>query len=191
MNEQAMFETYQEVVVPEPVLLKVERKNRYGSVAGLDDEELATPEELERNIIRDEWGPVLELPVKGRQDGFRPDVDEDGVVFGAFGSVDFDRIKPGFDKAQYKANKLREQLKDTILMLEMIRRRLPRKPVALILKYLRMGIIDLECIANFDAWQLGTFYLRARWLRKQITELEEVSWERKQKRAMRFFASLG
>ena len=191
MNERAMFETYQEVVVPEPVLLKVERRNKYGSVAGLDDEELATPEELERNIIRDEWGPVLELPVNDRQGGFRPNVDEDGVVFGAFGSVDFDRIKPGFDKAQYKADKLREQLKDVIIMFEMVRERLPRRPASLVLKYLRMGIIDLECIANFDAWQLGTFYLRARWLRKQITELEEVSWERKQKRARRFFASLG
>jgi hypothetical protein len=177
--------------IPVSAVLSAQRQDRYGHVRGLDDSELADPEELARQIIRDEWGPVLELPVNGRQDGFRPNVDEDGVVFGAFGSVDFDRIRLGFDKAQYKADKLKEQLKDTILMLEMIRQRLPKKPVALILKYLRMGIIDLECIANFDAWQLGTFYLRARWLRKQITELEEDSWGRKQERARRFFASLG
>ena len=191
MKEQTTFETYQGIVVPEPVLLKVEQKDRWGHVPGLDDEELASPDELARQILRAEWGPVLELPVQGRQGGFRPDVNEDGIVFGAFGSVDFGRAIPQFDKARYKADKLREQLKDTILMLEMIRQRLPRKPVALILKYLRMGIIDLEHISNFDAWRLGTLHLRARSLRKQIVELEEASWRRKQEGARRFFASLG
>ncbi len=190
MNESETFETYQGIVVPEPVLLKLEQKDRYGHVPELDDEELASREELEREILRAEWGLVLDLPVNGKHGGFRPDVDEDGIVFGAFGSVDFERVKPGLDKVRYKADKLREQLKDTIIMLEMIRGRLPRKPVALILKSLRMGIIDLEDIGNFDMWQLGTLYLRARQLRKQIVELEEASWQRKQERARRFFASL-
>ncbi len=192
MNEQTMCETYQGIVVPETALLKVEQKDRYGHVPGLDDEELASPEELERAVMRAEWGPVLELPVKHAHGWIQPAVDESGGVdWGAFGTVDFSRTMPGFDKARYKADRLREQLKDTVLMLEIIRQRLPKKPVALILKYLRMGIIDLEDISNFDAWQLGTLYLRARSLRKQITELEEASWRRKQERARRFFASLG
>ena len=37
-------ETYQDVVVPESTVLKLERENRYGSVPGLDDEELADPD---------------------------------------------------------------------------------------------------------------------------------------------------
>ena len=49
------------------------------------------------------------MPVQGKQGGFRPDVDEDGFIFGAFASVDFERVKPGFDKARYKADKLRGQ----------------------------------------------------------------------------------
>ena len=191
MNQQTTFETYQGIVAPEPVLLKVEQKDRWGHVPGLDDEELASPEELERQILRAEWGPVLALPVQGRQGGFRPGVDEDGIVFGTFGSVDFERTMPQFDKARYKADKLRERLKDTIIMLEMIRQRLPRKPASLVLKYLRMGIIDLEDISNFDAWQLGTLYLRAKRLRREIVELEEASWRRKQEQARRFFDSLG
>ncbi len=192
MNEQTTFETYQSIVVPGPVLLKVEKRDKYGHVPGLDDEELASPEELERAVMRAEWGPVLELPVKHGHGWIQPAVDESGGVdWGAFGTVDFSRTMPAFDKVQYKADKLREQLKDTVLMLEMIRERLPRKPVALVLKYLRMGIIDLEHISNFDAWQLGTLYLRARHLRKQITELEEASWRRKQERASTFFASMG
>jgi len=54
-----------------------------------------------------------------------------------------------------------------------------------------MGVIDLEHISNFDAWQLGTLYLRARRLQKQIAELEEASWRRKQQQAEAFFARLG
>ena len=46
-------------------LISVERRNPYGSVPGLDDEELATPEELERQVMLAEWGPVLALPVRG------------------------------------------------------------------------------------------------------------------------------
>ncbi len=192
MNEQTMCETYQGIVVPEPVLVRVEKKDKYGHVPGLDDDELASPEELEREILRAEWGPVLELPVKHGHGWIQPAVDESGGVdWGAFGTVDFSRTMPGFDKARYKADKLRERLKDILIMLEMIRGRLPRRSVALILKYLRMGIIGLEDISNFDAWQLGTLYLRARRLSKQIVELEEASWRRKQERARRFFASLG
>lgn len=190
MNESE--ETYQGVVAPAPVLLRVERKDKYGHVPGLDDEELASPEELERAVMRDEWGPVLELPVKHGHGWIQPAVDESGGVdWGAFATVDFDRMRPEFDKARYKADNLREQLKDAVLMFEMIRQRLPRKPVALILKYLRMGIIDLEDISNFDMWSLARYYLRARRLRKEISELEEASWRRKQERARRFFASLG
>lgn len=190
MNEQKTVETYQGIVVPEPVPVKVEKKDKWGHVPGLDDEELASPEELERAVLRAEWGPVLALPVQGKG-SFRPDVDEDGFVFGAFASVDFERVKSGFDKARYKADKLREQLKNSIIMFQMIRQRLPKKSAGLILKHLRMGIIDLEGIADFDTRQLGTFYLRIRSLRKQIAELEEASWSRKQKRAMRLFAQLG
>jgi len=191
MNEQKTVETYQGTVVPEPVLLRVEKKDKWGHVPGLDDEELASPEELERAVLRAMWGPVLALPVQGKGSGFRPDVDEDGFVFGAFASVDFERIKSGFSRVQYKAQKLREQLKNTIIMFQMIRERLPKKSVALILKYLRMGTIDLESIIDFDTWQLGTFYLRIRSLREQISELEEASFRMKQARVNRFFAQLG
>jgi len=44
------------------VLVKREQANRYGSVEGLDDEELADPEELERQVFAEEWAPILALP---------------------------------------------------------------------------------------------------------------------------------
>ena len=51
------------IEVPESVLLRPDRGNRYGSVPGLDDSELADPDELERQVVRGEFGPVLALPV--------------------------------------------------------------------------------------------------------------------------------
>ena len=48
--------------VPVSALLHEERRNRYGSVPGLDDEELADPAELERQVYLQEFGPVLALP---------------------------------------------------------------------------------------------------------------------------------
>ena len=190
MNKQEEFETYQGIEVPAPVLVRVERKDKYGSVPGLDDEELASSEELERQIMRSEWGPVLDLPVNGKQGGFRPDVNEDGIAVGAFGSVDFDRIKPGFDKVRYKAEKLREQLKDLLIMIGIVRQRLPRKRVALTLKYVRMGILDEEHILSFDMWQLAKMYMRARWLQKQIAKLVEASFRKKQERVEAWWAGL-
>ena len=125
MNNESSCVVCQGVEVPESVLLRREQGNKYGSVPGLDDSELADPDELERQVFMQEFGPVLALPVKGRR-AVRPDVDESGNVdWGAFGTVDFDRYSGGFDKVRYKAEKLREQLKDLIIMVSMIKERLP------------------------------------------------------------------
>ena len=62
--------------VPATALLSEHLKNRYGSVRGLDDEELATPEELERQVFLEEWGPILALPVRGRTCAITPTMDE-------------------------------------------------------------------------------------------------------------------
>ena len=191
MDQETSFIVYEGVVVPESALLKKERSNRYGSIEDLPDEELADPDELERQFLRQEFAPVLALPVKTRKGWIRPNVDEDGRIdWGAFATVDFDRDQPEFDKARYKADKLREQWEDTILMLEMVRQRVPSKPATLILKYLWMGIIELEHILDFEMWLLARYYLRARKLEQEIAKLEEASQRRRQKKAEAFFASL-
>jgi hypothetical protein len=64
--------------------------------------------------------------------------------------VDFERTRPEFDKARYKADKLREKLKDVLIMLGIVKERLPGKAKDLVLKYLRTGIIGLEHITNED-----------------------------------------
>jgi len=184
-------EAYEVDGVPVSALLSVERKNRYGSVPGLDDEELADPAELEREVILQEWGPVLALPVKGRKSGILPAVDESGGVdWGAFGTVDFERTMPEFDKARYKADVLREQLKGVVIIMSIVSERLPGRAKYLVLKYLKMGSIELEHIGHPDMAALARLFLRARSLREEIRVLEEASEARRRWRLERFLAEV-
>ena len=119
-----------------------ERPDRYGRVPGLDDEEMADPAELERWVRFQEWGPILMLPVKKRQRWIQPTVDESGHLdWGAFGTVDFERLYGKFDKARYKADKLREELDSQLIMLSMLMERVPGRAKFIVLKYLNMGVI--------------------------------------------------
>ena len=180
MEQETSFVVVDGVVVPESALRRAERCNLYGSVPGLDDEELATPEELERQVMLDEWGPVLALPVRGSK-GFRPDfADNGGVEFNAFATVDFARTMPEFDKVRYKADKLCEERDNVLMMFEMVSRRLP-KAKHKVLKYLRMGVIELEHMATEDMLALAKLYLRTMRLQREIRKLKDVSWGRIQK----------
>ena len=189
MNEATGFVVYKGVVVPESALLKRERKDKYGTVPGLDNEELADPVELEKQVIRDEWAPILALPVQGQRSSIRPVIDESfGVDWGAFSTVDFDRYRPELDKARYKAEKLREELKDLVIRIGISARRLPGRAKYLVLKYLKMGIIDLAHIDNMNMLILARLWLRANSLRQEIHQLKKSSWERSQRQLERFLA---
>ena len=171
------------IVVPESALLRRDRGNRYGGVPGLDDSELADPAELERQVWQQEFGPVLALPVQARTSGVRPEVDENGHIdWGAFGSVDFDRYAGGFDKARYKADKVREQLKGILILFSIVNERIAAKAKYVVLKYLRMGIIEFRHMINEDMAALARLYLRVRRMRQEIDELRVAS-ERRRRRA--------
>ena len=97
MEQEADLIVHEGVVVAGSALLRREAKNRYGSVPGLADEELADPDELERQVYRQMFRPVLELPVEGHHGSIRPTVDQDGRLdFGAFATVDFERERPAY-----------------------------------------------------------------------------------------------
>jgi len=172
--------------VPVSALLSVERKNRYGTLPDLEDEELADPEELERLAMAEEWGPVLALPVKSRRGWVRPTVDESSVDFDAFASVDFQRTIPELDKARYKADRLQEKLGDLLIMVGIVKERLPGKAKYLVLKYLKMGVIDLDHIASDDMRALAMLWLRAKRLQAEIADLRESSRARRAKQLAAF-----
>jgi hypothetical protein len=57
--------------------LKLETGPRYGHVPELDNDELASPEELERWAVLRDFEAVLSLPLKGRRRLFHNrDIDE-------------------------------------------------------------------------------------------------------------------
>ena len=189
MEKDESFEIYEGIVVPESPLLKREHSNRYGSVPGLDDEELIEPAEIDRVFLREAFAPILALPVKTKKGGINPNIDEDGTVeWGAFGTVDFDKYVE-FDKLRYKADKLREELFTDRIMMEMISERIKDKNKSKIIDRVYKGTLDLEDIADFDMYFLAQRYLRAKKKLREIAELEAKSRERQEKKAEKIFGS--
>ena len=171
MNEKSNVVLCNELVLAESALLRRVRKNRFGSVPGLDDSELAEPVELEKMVYRQEFGPVLALPGPDNKFSVRGSVDENGRLdWGAFGTVDFERMYP-FNKSLYKADQLREQLKHVLILFSIVNGRI--KPMAkyLVLKYLKMGIIEFAHIVDNDMQALARLNSRVQQLRKEIAEL--------------------
>ena len=174
MEQETSFILEDEVVVPESPLLRRQNVNRHGSVPGLDDEELADPDELERQVYLEEFGPVLALPFSGVHRDIRPAVDETGGVdWGAFGTVDFDSYRPQFDKLRYKTEKLREKLKDLVFIVKIMSARIPGKSKFKILKLVRTGVLDIGDIVDCRVYYLAEMYLRAWRMREQIERLQE------------------
>ena len=158
-----------------PLFIQVERQTGYGSVPGLDDSELADPEELERQLIIQEWGPILDLPVAPKS-GIRPTRDEFGHLdWGPYGTVDFARLYGAFDKARYKADKLREELRRTVITLSVVSERLPGNAKYQVLKFLDMGIIDFDHIVSEDMQAIARRHLQAKRLQEEIRELWDYS----------------
>jgi hypothetical protein len=192
MNEQTSFGICDGVVVPESPLLRTQKTNRYGSVEGLPDEELADPAELERLYLIQEFAPVLALPEKkARKSWIRPNIDEDGKIeLGAFGTVDFDKYKPKFDKMLCKADWLREEVANQCLMMETISARIKTLAKYKVIEYVKNGILDIGDIVDFDMYCLAERYMRTRRLIREIAELRKKSWEKREKEVKEFWESL-
>ena len=171
------FELVQVEGIPVPAAFSIVRPDRYGTVEGLDDDELANPAELERQVYQKEYGPILTLPVKHKWHGPRPEMDDDGHIgWGAFGSIDFARLTQEFNKARYKADKLQDDFDSEVIMVGIIKERIPGRAKYLVLKNLKMGIIDLDHIENRDMHALARHCLRAWRLQKEIRSLRSFSW---------------
>lgn len=158
------------------VAVEVERGSRYGSVPGLDDEELADPEELERQVMLDEWGPILSLPVKRHDNWIRPTVDEDGTLnWAAFGTVDFLRLYP-FDKRRYAIRKAREELREDLrnaaITLSIVQERLSGEARAQAIDQAESEGFDFDDMACEDMRAVARCYLRAKRLRQELRAIE-------------------
>ncbi|HBG27627.1 MAG: hypothetical protein A2Y10_15685 [Planctomycetes bacterium GWF2_41_51] len=190
MKQATETEEFDGVEIPASARLKRQRRSRYGSIADLDSSELIEPAEIERIYLKSEFAPILALPVKTRKGWIRPNVDEDGTIeLGAFGTVDFDRYV-NFDKARYKAEKLKEELFHERLMMELISGQIKTMAKYKIIKYVSTGILDVEDISDVTMYCLAKRYLRMRRLQSEIAEIVERSNKRRQAMAEKFFESL-
>jgi hypothetical protein len=182
MYEQKSLVLDRNVVVPESSLLRRERKDRYGCVLGLDDSELADPVELERQVLRQEFAPVLALPAMGVRRSL--DFDQEGCIdFGVCGTVKFNRTMPIFDKARYMADKVKEKIKDLVIRFSIVNAGINGKDKYRVLKQVNKGIIAPEHINNTSMKSLARLFLRIQRLRRKLSQLCEAGLKRQQQRA--------
>ena len=156
-----------------PLLVRAEQ-SRYGSVAGLSDNELADPDEIERVVMAEQWAPMAGLSAaSGRRVCRALSLDWGDSDPGAFGTVDFERLCRPPDSVGPTIFALKEKLKDTRSLFHIVRSRLPRQ-ANVILNLLERGVLSLEHIANEDMLALAKLYLRARNTRVTIAELNQA-----------------
>lgn len=160
---------------PERIVVSRLEKDRYGTVEGLDRDELADPAELERQVFLQMYEPLLSVPFRssyGSGQSFRGTCDLDGFVdYGAFDSIDFKRLFPSFDKARYKIDKLKEQLADSVIRLGIVCARIETANKYLIMKHLKEGVLELDDLTDMDLWNMGRLYLRSLRLKKEIKNI--------------------
>ena len=180
------------IFVPASALRQEERRTKYGNLADLRDEELADPDELERVMHKEMWWPILRLPQQRWECPIRPNMDEDGKVnWGAFGTVDFDSYRPQWSKLRYKAEQMKEQLKDRVNMLRVMADRIPGSAKWKVLRLVKKGILDTDDIEDWDTWQLAVVYVRAWRLRREIEQMLKKSRQKEQEKVEEMWRSMG
>ena len=174
MKNNTELTTCEQVAASVPAWLTIERDCGYGSVPGLADEELADPEEMERWAFQRDWEPILMLPSKSYWDGPRPSFSEDGSLdWGAFGTMDYARLKPRFDANRQRTRELREKLTDATNMLTMVAERVTDPRRSELMSYVTRGIIGLDDIRDENMRALAKWNLRVRELRRGLKALVE------------------
>jgi hypothetical protein len=178
------------IFVPAVELQRERQRTRYGTLKDLPDEELAEPDELERVVYKEMWWPILRLPQQRWECPIRPNMDEDGRVdWGAFGTVDFESYRPQSSKLLYKAEQMKEELKERVIQLYTISDRIPGRAKWKILQLVRKGILDTDDIEDWDMWQLAVGYVRALRLRREIQRMLVKSRQKREQKAAEFWAT--
>jgi len=149
------------------IKVEVLRDSGYGKVPGLDDDELADDGELLRQVMIEQWAPFFDIPMQQAACFIKPTLDDNGHLdWGAFGTVDFEKLFP-VNKNLYKRDRLREQLRHTLIMFDMIKEKVPEDKRAEVIKYVYSGK-DIDLIDDWYQWRMASWFSRARRLRDRI-----------------------
>lgn len=157
---------------PKPLVVHVQRGLGRGCVRGIKNKALADPVELERQVLKAEWGPILDLPVYRSGYWIRPDIDEDGRFdWGAFDTADFERLYGSFDKVRYKVDKLHEELRWAMARMEVAAGRVAKGMIYPLIRNLRSGAMSLEHIDDMNQYFFAQRFLRVLSINNEIGEL--------------------
>jgi hypothetical protein len=169
-QESEMTDEIEESELPVSGAVRVQRRKGYGSVPDLDDEEPADIGELQRIVAWQMYAPLLALAGrKGRGGRIRLD---------AGGEIDWDAIgpaggrrrrpRPGVVRPVGQAEQLGAELAHVVGLIGLLHERVPGTAKYLVLKYVRMGILDVEHIESHDLRELAVLEARARRLQEQL-----------------------
>jgi hypothetical protein len=163
--------------IPVSGAVRVQRRKGYGTVADLDDEEPADIGELQRMVAWQMYAPLLELPGRHGRSG--------RIVLDASGEVDWDAIGPAGGRRRRarpgvvgRADQLRAELAHVVGLIGLLRERVPGTAKYLVLKYVRMGIVDVEHVVSHDLRELVQLEARARGLQDELAALAPRAGQR-------------
>lgn len=147
--------------------VRIQRRRGYGHVPDLDDEAPADIGELRRIVAYTLYGPLIDLPGRGGRPG--------RIVLDADGELDWDAIGPaGGRRRRAPASprrpdeELRAELARTLGLIDLVKARRPGPATYLVLRYVRMGILDEEHVTSHDLRELIRLEAKTRRLREAL-----------------------
>ncbi len=160
---QAQTIEYKRIPV-KPTICPV-KPEQYGTVEGLDNDELADPSELERIGYLRLYAPVLTLPRLDSDPIFSPE-----FAGGAFDTWDFHRMYPCMAETarrQSRLNWLKSKLRDRLIILSILKDKLSVSQRALAITAARKSS-DFESLPDPETQAFAREYKRSLVIRNQI-----------------------
>jgi hypothetical protein len=168
------MEEIDESELPVSGVVRVQRRKGYGTVADLDDEAPASICELQRMVAWQMYAPLLALAGRKGRGG--------RIVLDASGEVDWEAVGPAGGRRRRatpgvvgRAGQLRRELGRVVGLIGLLEQRVPGTAKYLVLKYVRMGILDLEHVSQHELRQVAQLEARARALRAELDGLRTCS----------------
>ena len=96
--------------LPTKACLQVAKKG-FNAYEGMDDDEIEAYKEFRRWFVNKDFDLLQMIPQQDKDDFYIPFEDDDAISF-AFGSMDFRRTLPAFNKYHYKLKMIYQRIKD-------------------------------------------------------------------------------
>lgn len=141
--------------------IQVIRTTGYGTVADLDGEEPADIHEIQCMAAWQMYAPLLALPGRYGQPG--------RVVLDADGEIDWDRIGPAGRRQRRPQQRRTEgdDLRRVLGLISLLMERIPGTAKYTVLRYVRMGILDVEHVTHVDLRAVAQLEIQARQLQQK------------------------